>query len=453
MSDNDDKYQRPDPNADDPDGIASDAADGLPAEERAEDPVEAPNDESAAEESAFADRAEGDLQVDSHERAEADPEMVSEPETVPAPVQKMPSKVPGYLGLLLGLCGLGLAGYLYYVTQFQDPLAPFEKRIDELATRAEANSGQVMSQSEAIRQEIQAAISTQSQQQSQQADALRSELAAQQDNLEAAQAALAESLGETIVAQPPSDRDWKLAEVEYLLRIANHRLLMERDALTAGQLLTTADEILAEVGDFSLFDVRARLADEILSLKSMTGTDLQGLYLQVEALKNNIKTLPLRPPEYMEANVAPGAALDSAFDGDEGAEVAVNAPTDEQSVWQDLGGRLSAFFQYRQIDGNETRRPLLSPDEAIYLEMNLRLMLERTQLALMRRNQLVYQQSLATAEEWIDEYLDGEDRAVVQTRGQIAELLAVELELPIPDISGSLKALEAVSRGRDGAGE
>jgi len=139
---------------------------------------------------------------------------------------------------------------------------PFEKRIDEIATRAEKNSGEVSSQSDALRQELQTAIQTATRSQTEAADSLRSEIADQQENLEAAQAALAESLGESINAQPPTSRDWKLAEAEYLLRIANHRLLMERDALTAGQLLTTADKILADLGDFSVFDVRSRLADE-----------------------------------------------------------------------------------------------------------------------------------------------------------------------------------------------
>jgi len=397
--------------------------------------------------------AEGAEEMDAEQYDHEDALDTSADDSAGAGAQKMPSKVPGYLGLLLGLCGLGLAGYLYYLTQLQNPLAPVEKRIAELTTKTEANSGQVANQSDALRDEIQTAMNAAMSTQQEQAEALRTELEAQQENLEAAQAALAESLGETITAQPPTSRDWKLAEVEYLLRIANHRLLMERDALTAGQLLTTADNILGQVGDFSLFDVRARLADEILSLKAMTGTDLQGLYLQVEALKKSVATLPLRPPEYTEANVAPGAALNAALGDTEAADSLANAPTATQTVWQELGGRLSAFFQYRKIDGNETRRPLLSPDESIYLEMNLRLMLERSQLALMRRNQLVYEQSLVTADEWIVEYLDDEDASVAQTRNQIAELLEVELELPVPDISGSLKALEAVSRGRGEAGD
>ena len=380
-------------------------------------------------------------------------------ESVPM-VQKVPSRVPGYLGLLFGLCGLGLAGYLYYLNyqaQLEDPLAPFEERIDKLSSKAEANSNKVASETDALRDEIESEITKQSKAASEAAETLRSEIATQQENLEAAQSALAESLSENIAAQPPTSREWKLAEVEYLLRIANHRLLLERDALTAGQMLSAADEILAQLGDFSLFDVRARLADEILSLKSLTGTDLQGLYLQIEALKSSVESFPIRLPEYLQDG-APGFNDDSedladgsdgSDDGDDGKEGKEGAEEKDQTVWEEIGSRLSAFYQYRKIDGNETRQPLLSPDQSTYLEMNLRLMFERAQLALMRRNQLVYEQSLASAEEWIGEYMDTAAPAVMEAQSELEDLLSVQLELPVPDISGSLTALEAVSRGRD----
>jgi len=227
---------------------------------------------------------------------------------------------------------------------------------------------------------------------------------------------------------------------------------MEGDARTAGQLLSTADQILADLGDFSVFDVRSRLADEILSLKSLTGTDLQGLYLQLETLKKNVESLPPRLPEYLQGS-APGFGDDEAGNAGAGADAGVNGNATassagpKQTVWEEIGSRLSAFYQYRKIDGSETQRALLSPDQSTYLEMNLRLMLERSQLALMRRNQLVYEQSLTTAEEWIGEYFDSSAPLVTQTQSQLAELLDVELELPVPDISGSLAALQAISRG------
>jgi uroporphyrin-3 C-methyltransferase len=434
MSDNNDDPKASAENTDKTD--AADVSNDSYRRPDADAPGEAIADapESDAAESYVADDdSEVDQEVEQPQQLQ---ELAEQP--VPAPATaSTPSRLPAALALLFALGALGLSGYLFYELRYQDPLALTEarlsSRIDELAGRAQSNSGELTTQSQALRTEIEHAMTTQTEA----ADALRNELAEQQENLEAAQAALAESLGETIAATPPTDRDWKLAEAQYLLRIANHRLLMERDAATAAVLLGAADQVLAEVGDFSLFDVRSRLADEILSLKSLTGTDLQGMYLQLEALKNSLQALPLQLPEYMQAKIAPQQSLEDAL----------GEPTEAQNIWGEMGSRLSVFFDYRKIDGQETRRPLLSPAEATYLEMNLRLMLERSQLALLRRNQMVYEQSLSTAADWMEDYLDAEHSAVAQAQQQIEQLLQVELQQPLPDISGSLSALNNITRG------
>ena len=87
--------------------------------------------------------------------------------------------------------------------------------------------------------------------------------------------------------------------------------------------------------------------------------------------------------------------------------------------------------------------PLLAPDEAVYLELNLRLMLERAQLAALRRQQVVFEASLGTAREWLLEYLDQEEPVVTQVVSEIDGLLEVQLDQPLPDISASLSALVA----------
>ena len=366
---------------------------------------------------------------------------------------KRPSRIPGFLTALIALGALGLSGYLYYELRYLDPLAPFEKRMDELANRAERNKGELeersnelTQRSESMRSEIQSLIDTASAEQTSQANSLRDELADQQDNLEAAQAALAESLGETISATPPTSRDWKLAEAEYLLRIANHRLLMEQDVITAEQLLSSADQILTELGDFSLYDVRAQLAEEMLALSALTSADskvaadLTGLFLQLDAIKNNLHKLPNRAPEYLAAKVSPQDTLEEAL---------AEEPAASESAWEQVVSRMSSFFEYRRIGGEETRQPLLSPDESVYLEMNLRLMLERSQVALLRRNQLMFESSLGSAAEWMETYFDPNDDGVVRSRESIEALLTTQLDLPLPDISGSLNALQKISRGQE----
>ena len=113
----------------------------------------------------------------------------------------------------------------------------------------------------------------------------------------------------------------------------------------------------------------------------------------------------------------------------------------EQAIKTSIPG----ILQVRRFDG--ATKPLLAPEEAVYLELNLRLMLERSQLAALRRQQLVYEQSLASAQDWLREYLDEQDPVVEELVKEVDELLTVQLDQALPDVSGSLAALLAVRRG------
>jgi uroporphyrin-3 C-methyltransferase len=71
-------------------------------------------------------------------------------------------------------------------------------------------------------------------------------------------------------------------------------------------------------------------------------------------------------------------------------------------------------------------------------------MLERAQLAALRREQTLYEQSLQTAADWIADYLDPESPGVQRALEELALLSTVVLDQPLPDISGSLSALKAL---------
>jgi uroporphyrin-3 C-methyltransferase len=113
--------------------------------------------------------------------------------------------------------------------------------------------------------------------------------------------------------------------------------------------------------------------------------------------------------------------------------------------WEVLGAELSCYIQLRRFDG--ARKPLLAPEEAVYLELNLRLMLERAQLAALRRQQSVYEQSITTAQDWLGEFLDSDSLEVQRAVAELDSLLGVQLDQQLPDISGSLAALLKVRRG------
>lgn len=329
------------------------------------------------------------------------------------PAKTKPAKRGGRLlaalSLLIALAALAGAGYVYYELLYLKPVTTLGDRIDGLEAKLPAFTRDLENLQQAQMQSLEVLA------------------AEQRDSLAEAQQSMISALNEVSHQAPPTPREWKLAEVEYLMRIANHRLLMERDVDSAVQLLGAADAILLELDDFALFRVRAELADELLALGGVRGNDVQGIYLRLEAIKGNLANLPVDLPEYLSRRTAPAE------------------PEPPTTFWGALRAQLSGYLELRRFDG--TTKPLLAPEEAVYLELNLRLMLERAQLAVLRRQQIVYEQSLATARDWLSEYLDGDNPQVLQVIAELDSLLGIGLEQQLPDISGSLSALVEVRRG------
>ena len=324
----------------------------------------------------------------------------------PAPrVRRGGGRLLASLALLLSLAGIGGAGYLYYELIHRDANQAVALQLAALT----ADVAQADRRLGALAKSQQAAL-----------QAFREREAAARA---ATEAALRETLASVARQAPPSTGEWQRAEIQYLLRIANHRLLMERDLPGALWLLQTADTLLAQLDDFALHPVRARLADEIADLQAVEGVDLQGLFLRLEALKNDLHQLPLRLPRFAVPEQPTAAAA---------------------GLWDTLAQQFSGYLRLRRFD--QSVKPLLAPEEAVYLELNLRLMLERAQLAAVRGEQLVFEHSLATAGEWIRDHLDLDERTVQRALAELEALQRVSLHQPLPDISGSLNALHDLLR-------
>src|SRR5690606_13583940 len=77
-----------------------------------------------------------------------------------------------------------------------------------------------------------------------------------------------------------SREDWQLAEADYLLRLANQRLMLEQDSRAALGLLQQVDTIVRD-GDLPhLYGVRQQLARDITELKLAENVDREGIYLR-----------------------------------------------------------------------------------------------------------------------------------------------------------------------------
>ena len=325
--------------------------------------------------------------------------------------EKKPGRALAFLAFLFALSGLAGVAYLYYLLIYLDPLQSVRASNQDLS--------QNYSALERGLQDRLTALETSN------AEALAQVTASQEERLAANESAVIESLNEAINAAPPSQREWRIAEAEYLLRIANHRVLMEGDSKGGAALLEAADQIIEALDDFALHQVRARLADEIVALRQVPREDLQGLYLRLEALKSQTLALPFDSPEYLEPPTA---------------------PPPEQTVWQSMVDELKRFVRVRTLENDEAIKPLLAPAEEDYLALNLRLAFEQAQLAVLKRHQAVFELSLQSAREWVAQYMDPQSQATQAVLAELDALAQMNLEQELPDISGSLNELIAIGR-------
>ena len=318
------------------------------------------------------------------------------------------------LGLLVLLVALAGGGYLFWHYAWQPDTAVEDDRVAALAALLAEERAARAAQDGIARAERQQ---------------LADDLAAQVQVLANTRRKLADvvdrrPLVEAPVAVPAPSGHWQLAEVEYLLRLANHRLRLERDADGAADLLLGGDEILELLDDPAFHDVRALLAGEVASLRAFEGADVSGLYLRIEAAKSLVDRLPLRLREYT-------AVDEEAEPGDAEAE---------RSLLEALLARADGLVRFRSHD-LDARPPLLAPDEAEYLERHLRLALDRAQLALLRGDQAIFAASLSAADDWLDAFVDPRREAAAALRDELDDLLGADLTEPMPDISASLAKL------------
>jgi len=231
-----------------------------------------------------------------------------------------------------------------------------------------------------------------------------------------------------------SRTDWLMAEAEYLMRLANQRFNMEKDFIGAEAILTAANSVLAETDDPGLYIVRQQLAKDILALQQVPHVDIEGIYLQIEALIDLSNKLD--QSHYLTQNeevLSAALALDDT----------VPANTEESRFSQLLNQTLNEVKQLiiiRRLD--EPVAPLLAPEQIYYLKQNLRLMLEQAELALLDRNQQMYEHSLKKAEEWVQTYFlaNRDDTALILST--LKSLKEKELNPYLPDISQSLALMK-----------
>lgn len=356
--------------------------------------------------------------------AAATPKPDSEAPASDAPVPataKNGATWPGKVALVLSLAALGASGYLYWLsmqqTQSSDSLR--SSLTQQVESSLAQNSGEVTRSLADMARQL---------------DTMRTQASADKINVEELQLRLTHAMQQVTAQQQASRKDWLLAEVEYLLRLANQRVLMEKTADGALKLLKSADNILKETDDVTIYEVRKALAADIAALEAVPKTDTEGVFLKLGALNAQVNQLKLVPvseqreiPELLK-ELTPDTVSESWTAG-------------MKASWNKALDKLNSLIVIQHRD--EKIEPLLSPRETFYLQQNLHLMLEQAQMALLQRKQSAYDSSLSKAQQWTGEFFNPKDATTQALIRGIEELKAVQVSPEMPDISGSLNKLKA----------
>lgn len=349
------------------------------------------------------------------------------------PTEKTPSPSAGSglpkASLALSLIALvvvfGALGYGYqYWTGLQSSLL---KMNDAL--------GQADAQQRALQDKL-AAVAQAFEQQKQVIDTQRATLESQEQKLVSERERLnqqasemQQSLEAVYSRVGRSSNAWMVAEAEYLMRVANHRLQLAGDVESAIRALQAADGRLRDSGDPGWIEVREQLAAEIATLKGVAQPDRVGLAARLSGLKDQVKGLKMLGLGYTPAKPEPGASAT------EGGERSV------QTLLKDGWEGFKSVMVIRHRD--KPISAMLPPEQQFFIYQNLELQLEAARLALLKADPQLYRSSLELASGWIGEFFDAEAATTQAARQEIAALQTVDVRPRMPDISRSLTALQA----------
>jgi len=351
-------------------------------------------------------------------KPEPEPEAESKPEPE---VESKPAKAKrgfpwlGVFNLLLILALIGAAGYYWQLQQKTEAQkhAAFEALQQQIAQKADTVKLPNLRPLETGLSEITSRIE---------------QLQARQKDLQASSEKLYQLFGR-------DENSWQLAEVEYLMRIAQHKLILENDFEGAAITMQAASDRIATTGDLGLLPVRVKISDEIAELKTRQRADLVGMTLKLSQLGYQIRSL--RPGFQPRSN----ETVDSK---------AVTPVAEEAGLWEKAKSYLSNFVNNLFTIKRDNKAPPSNTEALVInvgetLEDNLKL----TRWSVLERDAFQFKRLMKENIELFEGYFNLDDAANHDFFTQLKALQKAEIKPQKPDINGSLEMLKKIISKRD----
>ena len=250
----------------------------------------------------------------------------------------------------------------------------------------------------------------------------------QHNEVEQRIAALEQSLPELNQRLTVQQQEWSLAEVDYLLRIAEHRLQLNRDIPTTTTALQQARDQLANYTNGDFDGVTSEIDRNIAELSQQRDNGIERLSVLIAGSAR----LPV-------AVAAPGAVVTSPAPQplDEGAELAEKVKYWGKVVWHDI----KSLVTIRRSDEQQT--PIIGEQQVALLRSQFAIKLESARLAALQHNQALYAATLTEAKGLLEQRFDSGDQAVQGAIATLDELAAINVDTPLPSLNGLRQQLHA----------
>jgi uroporphyrin-3 C-methyltransferase len=218
-----------------------------------------------------------------------------------------------------------------------------------------------------------------------------------------------------------SAAELNLAEIDYVLRLAQERLELFADVRTANQALAIAGQQLAAFNNPLYAGLQQDIATARLQLAEVSESDSVSIYASLDSLQSVVLTLPFKGGEASE-NEVPAA--------------------NGMGWWERVKQSLSGLVTVRRDTEIANTIPVIADQDLI--RQHAWLELEIARLAVLRRDQLSWTAALNRFAAALAHWFEPGSPAARDALARVAKLKQQEIDPAMPDISAPLTALQAV---------
>ena len=210
------------------------------------------------------------------------------------------------------------------------------------------------------------------------------------------------------------------------------------DSKTLVNVLKAGQQALSKEPAASAQALRLAMSRDLVEISAQHLTDLRETVQELDGIIASVDKLPLiqdRRLQPSEAEVQAAPIAPPAETLMDKARVLLSGLADE--LWQSIRG----MVRVQRLDRAETA--LIAPEQRVFLQQGLRLLLLDARHALIQRNTATYQQTLSQARAWIEKYCDVSNDLVKTDLTALQRLSGLNIDPSAVSLEATRHALTA----------